>query len=69
LIDDAIGQRIGKRHAQLDDVGPCGGHRMHQIDGRVGNRMTSHDVGNQGTAALRLQTCEAPSNSTANGLL
>ena len=47
-----VGHRIGKRHAELDDVGAARHQRPHQRQGLVGMRVTRGNERDQGLAAL-----------------
>ena len=51
----AIGHGVGKRHAELDDVGAALGQRLHDLRRDVGERVARGDVGDQRLAALRLE--------------
>lgn len=48
LVDDAIGERIGKRQAEFDDIGPgiCQGFDDFQRGFKI--RITRGDVGDEG---------------------
>ena len=59
----AVGHRVRERHAQLDHVGAGLGHREHQLDGGIGERVTGGDVGDEGLAAIGLEGLEAGSDA------
>ncbi len=52
LYGRSVRHRIGKRHAQFDDVGAARHQRPHQRQGLVGMRITRGNEGDQGLAAL-----------------
>jgi hypothetical protein len=54
----AVGHRIGKRHAELDDVGAARHQGAHQRQAGIRVRVARGDEGNQGLAALAGEGCE-----------
>ena len=63
LDDGAVGQRIGERHADLDDVGAGRLEPLQQRDAAHGIGMTGRDVGNERLAGCAAQLGEAPTRS------
>ena len=55
LDDRAVGHGVGKRHTQLDHVGPGIHHAVHERGGDIGKREARGHIGNQRRAALRLE--------------
>ena len=55
----AVRHRIGKRHAELDDVGPGPGQRLHDRQRSLIVGIAAHEIGDQSRPALGFQCCEA----------
>jgi hypothetical protein len=53
-----VGHRVRERHAQLDDVGTALGQRDHDVGRGIGKGIARSDVGDEGLAALRLQSAQ-----------
>ena len=51
----SVGGRIGKRNAELDDVGSPFHHAVHEVGCDVGKGETRGDEGDQGLAVLRFE--------------
>ena len=49
----AVGERLGERHAELDDVGAAGLEGEHERDGRVGCREAGREEGHERAAGER----------------
>jgi hypothetical protein len=58
LDHGAVGHRIGEGHAELDHVGPCFDHAVHELGRDVGEGEAGGDVGNQRPAAVFFQCLE-----------
>ena len=63
LNGGAVGQGIGKRHAQFQDIGAPGGHLQGQGPGGGQIRVTRSDKGDEGLFALGLELFEHPVNA------
>ncbi len=56
LLDHgSIGRGVGEGHAELDDVGTCFGHALHELGRDVGEGEAGGDIGDQRLAALGLE--------------
>ena len=62
LNGGAVGQGIGKRHAQFQDIGPPGGHLQGQGPGGGQVRVPGGDKGDEGLFASGLELLEHPVN-------
>ena len=63
LNGGSIRHRIGKRHAEFDDVGAPRHQCPHQRQTEIGMRITGGNEGNQGLAALRGKSGECCRNA------
>ncbi len=63
LNGGAVGQGIGKGHAQFQDIGAPGGHLQGQGPGGGQIRVTRSDKGDEGLFALGLELFEHPVNA------
>ncbi|EGE58214.1 hypothetical protein RHECNPAF_334005 [Rhizobium etli CNPAF512] len=54
-----VGHRIGKGHAEFDDVGPCLRQRLHDAERGVVIRIAAHEIGHERRTAIGLQLGKA----------
>ena len=63
----AVGHRIGKRHAQLEDVGTGAHQFVQKRNGQIGARIAPGDIRDQPRAAARAQLREAGADAPCGG--
>ena len=67
LVDDAIGQRIGKRQPEFDDVRAESGEGFHDLERFVEIRITGGDVGDEGFLVAGAELLESGGEAVGHG--